>query len=82
MLTIFGCWDLTTVCTTTHHHHTQVVFLKASWHVGEPFVKHYTEWEMDKAYGKLTTRGHFDEAMYRWAIQLEAQVGPWVAKCE
>lgn len=59
----------------------EVVFLKAGWHVGEPFVQHYTDWVMDQAEGKLTTRGSFDDAMYRWGVSLEAQEPPKMDVC-
>lgn len=46
----------------------QVVFIKASWHVGEPFTSKYSEWLLAHADGRPTTHGSFDEALYRYAV--------------
>lgn len=56
-------------------HPFETVFLKASWHVGEPFVERYAAWMLAQAAGRDTTGGAFDEHMYRYAISPEAQVG-------
>lgn len=50
-------------------HPYEVVFLKASWHVGEPFGDKYAAWQSKALRGESTTEGSFDEAMYRFAIQ-------------
>ncbi len=34
-------------------HPFETVFLKASWHVGEPFTSHYTKWFMQHALGQV-----------------------------
>jgi hypothetical protein len=49
-------------------HPFEVVFLKASWHVGVPFNDKYAEWQTKKLQGKSTTDGEFFEPMYRYAI--------------
>ncbi|CAL5227685.1 g10693 [Coccomyxa viridis] len=54
-------------------HPFETVFLKASWHVGEPHLSHYTRWFLSHADGDPHTSGKFREAQYRYAIQLEAQ---------
>lgn len=47
----------------------EVVFLKASWHVGEPFADKYALWRTRILRGQSSTAGAFDEPMYRYAIQ-------------
>ena len=54
-------------------HPFEVVFLKASWHVGEPHTAHYSKWFLAQAQGSDNTAGAFDEPMYRYAISMEAQ---------
>lgn len=54
-------------------HPYEVVFLKASWHVGEPHLSHYTKWVTAHANGEPGTHGSFDEPMYRYGVSLEAQ---------
>ncbi len=49
-------------------HPMEVVFIKASWHVGEPFTSKYSEWLLAQAEGRPTTQGSFDEALYRYAV--------------
>eukprot|EP00892_Ulva_mutabilis_P003939 jgi/Ulvmu1/1917/UM012_0077.1 len=51
----------------------EVVFLKASWHVGEPFADKYATWQTRILRGQRSTSGAFDEPMYRFAVQPEAQ---------
>ncbi|KAL4854424.1 hypothetical protein ACK3TF_004779 [Chlorella vulgaris] len=62
-------------------HPYETVFLKASWHVGEPFVEKYAAWALKQAAGKDTTSGIFDEPMYRYAISPDAQESHNVAAC-
>jgi hypothetical protein len=50
-------------------HPYEVVFLKTSWHVGEPFADKYAAWQSAILRGETTTSGSFDEAMYFYAIQ-------------
>ena len=54
-------------------HPYEVVFIKASWHVGEPHLSHYTKWVLDHAEGMAHTKGSFDERMYRYGVSMEAQ---------
>ncbi|BDA51679.1 hypothetical protein COCOBI_19-2350 [Coccomyxa sp. Obi] len=54
-------------------HPFETVFIKASWHVGEPYLGHYTRWFMAHADGSSNTGGHFNEALYRYAISEKAQ---------
>jgi hypothetical protein len=49
----------------------EVVFLKASWHVGEPFADKYAQWMATSLRGESTTAGSFDAAMYTYAIQCD-----------
>jgi hypothetical protein len=56
-------------------HPFEVVFLKASWHVGEPFADKYSAWQTTYLRGQSTTKGVFDQAMYRYAIQCALQAG-------
>eukprot|EP00892_Ulva_mutabilis_P004470 jgi/Ulvmu1/2395/UM131_0006.1 len=51
----------------------ETVFLKASWHVGEPFADKYAAWSTRIHKGQSTTIGALDEQMYRYAIEPEAQ---------
>ncbi|KAL4421190.1 hypothetical protein ABPG77_010065 [Micractinium sp. CCAP 211/92] len=62
-------------------HPFETVFLKASWHVGEPFVDKYAAWMLAQAAGRDTTAGQFDERMYRYAISEEAQESHNVERC-
>lgn len=62
-------------------HPFETMFLKASWHVGEPYVDKYTEWMMAQARGEDTTQGEFDEPMYRYAITMQAQESHHVERC-
>lgn len=62
-------------------HPFETVFLKASWHVGEPFVSHYSAWFKSLAEGQDTTAGSFDEPMYRYAITMQAQEPNNAAEC-
>ncbi|PRW33169.1 hypothetical protein C2E21_7839 [Chlorella sorokiniana] len=62
-------------------HPFETVFLKASWHVGEPFVERYSAWALAQASGRDTTGGSFDEAMYRYAISPGAQESHQVEDC-
>lgn len=34
-------------------HPFETVFVKSSWHVGEPFTSHYTKWFMGHALGQV-----------------------------
>lgn len=54
-----------------------MVFIKASWHVGEPFTTKYSEWLLAHADGRPTTHGTFDEALYRYAV---TYVRLWVCR--
>lgn len=54
-------------------HPFETMFVKASWHVGEPHLSHYTNWYLDHAAGRPSTAGAFNEKMYRYAISMKAQ---------
>lgn len=62
-------------------HPFEVVFVKASWHVGEPFVDRYSEWFGKQADGEETTSGSFDSAMFRYAISPQAEEPKDVKSC-
>ena len=62
-------------------HPFETVFLKASWHVGEPHLTRYTSWFMGMAAGSDNTGGTFDEPLYRYAITMEAQDPNNAADC-
>ena len=62
-------------------HPFETVFLKASWHVGEPHLSKYTEWSLGLAAGSDNTGGTFNEPLYRYAITLEAQDPNHAADC-
>lgn len=49
-------------------HPYETVFLKASWHVGEPHLSEYTRWFLSSAEGNSGTEGSYDEQMYFFAI--------------
>lgn len=59
----------------------EVVFIKASWHVGEPFTSKYSDWVLAHAEGRSTTQGTFDESLYHYAITPEAQEPHNVERC-
>ncbi|CAL8465839.1 g5375 [Coccomyxa elongata] len=54
-------------------HPFETVFLKASWHVGEPYTSHYTRWNLARATGDSNTAGTFDESQYYYAISKLAE---------
>lgn len=62
-------------------HPFEVVFLKTSWHVGDPFVGRYSEWFSKQAKGEDTSGGSFDQQMYRYAVTPEAQEPKNVESC-
>ena len=62
-------------------HPFETVFLKASWHVGEPHLARYTSWFLGLAAGSDNTGGTFNEPLYRYAITLEAQDPNNAADC-
>jgi len=62
-------------------HPFETVFIKSSWHVGEPFVDKYTQWFVEQATGADTAAGSFDEEMYYYAISMKAQLSRHVEKC-
>ena len=47
----------------------ETVFIKASWHVGEPFAAKYAAWQTAILKGGNGAEGEFDEPMYRFAIE-------------
>lgn len=53
-------------------HPFELLFVKASWHVAQPYVDAYTRWALTLAKGRAGTDGIFDEARYRYAISPEA----------
>lgn len=59
----------------------EVVFIKASWHVGEPFTSKYSDWLLAHAEGRPTTTGTFSEKLYHYAITPEAQEPHNVERC-
>lgn len=66
-------------------HPHEIMFVKASWHVGEPFTSRYSAWALDHAAGKIGTQGSFDRRLYQYAIsstlQPAAEVPKRVATC-
>ena len=62
-------------------HPFETVFLKASWHVGEPHLSRYTSWFLGMAAGSDNTGGTFNEPLYRYAITLHAQDPNNAADC-
>lgn len=56
-------------------HPLELVFVKSSWHVAQPYVDAYTKWALALADGRAGTEGTFDESMYRYAISEEAVQG-------
>ena len=53
-------------------HPFETLFVKSSWHVGEPFTTHYSKWFTEIARGSSNTQGQFDEIMYTYAVSPEA----------
>lgn len=49
-------------------HPYETIFVKSSWHVGEPFTSHYSNWFLRHGQGAYNTDGQFDETMYLYAI--------------
>lgn len=49
-------------------HPYETIFVKSSWHVGEPFTSHYSNWFLRHGRGPYNTDGRFDETMYLYAI--------------
>ena len=66
---------------TISMHPFETVFLKASWHVGEPHLTRYTNWFLGLAAGSDNTGGTFNEPLYRYAITPRAQEPNNAAQC-
>ena len=66
---------------TISMHPFETVFLKASWHVGEPHLTRYTSWFLGLAAGSDNTGGTFNEPLYRYAITPQAQEPNNAAQC-
>eukprot|EP01026_Neomeris_dumetosa_P044303 TRINITY_DN3727_c0_g1_i3.p1 TRINITY_DN3727_c0_g1~~TRINITY_DN3727_c0_g1_i3.p1 ORF type:complete len:290 (-),score=19.87 TRINITY_DN3727_c0_g1_i3:309-1079(-) len=62
-------------------HPYETLFVKASWHVGDPYHKRYALWKLNHLAGRENTGGHFDEPFYRYAISAEAQDPNDLEKC-
>jgi hypothetical protein len=62
-------------------HPFETVFIKASWHVGEPHLSTYTRWFKFLAAGSNNTQGTFQEPLYRYAISPQAQEPNNAAEC-
>ena len=54
-------------------HPFETVFIKASWHVGEPYTSTYTNWKLGHASLEDGTEGVFNEKLYRYATSSEAE---------
>lgn len=55
-------------------HPYETIFVKSSWHVSDVYTSRYSIWQLEQVVGGSGTEGHFDEAMYRYAISPEAQL--------
>lgn len=62
-------------------HPFETVFIKASWHVGSPFVEAYTRWFLAQAAGESPALGSFDEKLYHYAVSERAQQDHHVEQC-
>ena len=62
----YGTYDSITM------HPFETIFVKSSWHVGEPYTSKYSKWYTEIAHGSPNTNGNFDESMYTYAIGPEA----------
>lgn len=49
-------------------HPYETVFVKASWHVGDPYTSRYSRWQLVHLTGDNGTAGQLNETMYRYAI--------------
>lgn len=49
-------------------HPYETMFVKESWHVGEPFLSRYTSWRKEHSAGRPGTEGSFDEDLYFYAM--------------
>ena len=49
-------------------HPYETMFVKESWHVGEPFLSRYTQWRRDHSIGKPGTEGIFNRDLYFYAM--------------
>ena len=54
-------------------HLYETVFVKASWHVADPYTRRYSAWHLGHQLGRAGTEGSFDDRMYRYAISEAAQ---------
>ena len=52
-------------------HPYETMFVKESWHVGEPHLSRYTKWAREHYAGRAGTQGSFHEDLYRYAISEE-----------
>jgi len=62
-------------------HPFETIFIKASWHVGEPHLSTYTKWFQKQANMEDTTAGTFQEPLYRYAISAQAQDPSRASEC-
>ena len=53
-------------------HPFETIFVKSSWHVGEPFTSHYTKWFMGYALGQAST--YIREPLLRLLLPLQASL--------
>lgn len=49
-------------------HPYETLFVKESWHAGEPHLSRYTKWKKAHLSGHFGTEGTFDEELYKYAL--------------
>ena len=59
-------------------HPFESIFVKESWHVGEPYLSRYTKWRLQHLKGRPGTEGKFNRMLYEYAICNEGRT-PQVA---
>ncbi len=63
VLTCDGCARASCRATTAQ------VFVKSTWHVGDPYTRRYGTWATQHAEGDAGTDGELNENMYQYAIR-------------
>ena len=55
-------------------HPYETMFVKESWHVGEPYLSRYTNWKSLHLAGEHGTNGYFNREMYKFAISVNGSM--------
>lgn len=54
-------------------HPYETIFVKASWHVAEPYTKRYSQWALQHLLGKSGTEGSYNKKLYLYGVSKKAE---------